>query len=75
MSQHKNRLPRRARPLSRDLQLVAWHVSYKQHSLPSYDGQSDPKKILMSYEAAITSFSGNTVVLAKSFIMVARGIP
>jgi hypothetical protein len=34
-----------------------------------YDGHSDSKQFLMSYEATISSYGGNTVVMAKSFIM------
>jgi hypothetical protein len=41
--------------------------------LPMYDGHSDPKQFLMSYEATISSYGGNTVVMAKSFVMVVVG--
>jgi hypothetical protein len=34
-----------------------------------YDGHSDPKQFLMSYEATISSYGGNTAVMAKSFVM------
>jgi hypothetical protein len=34
-----------------------------------YDGHSDPKQFLMSYEATISSYGGNAAVMAKSFIM------
>jgi hypothetical protein len=34
-----------------------------------YDGHSDLKQFLMSYEATISSYGGNNVVMAKSFIM------
>jgi hypothetical protein len=37
-----------------------------------YDGHSDPKQFLMSYEATISSYGGNTVVMAKFFVMVVR---
>jgi hypothetical protein len=39
-----------------------------------YDGNSDPKQFLMSYEATISSYGGNTVVIAKSFVMVVRSV-
>jgi predicted phosphodiesterase len=39
-----------------------------------YDGHSDPKQFLMSYEATISSYGGNTVVMAKSFIMAVRSV-
>jgi hypothetical protein len=39
-----------------------------------YDGHSDPKQFLMSYEATISSYGGNTAVMAKSFVMAARSV-
>jgi hypothetical protein len=39
-----------------------------------YDGHSDPKQFLMSYEATISSYGGNTAVMAKSFIMAVRSV-
>jgi hypothetical protein len=39
-----------------------------------YDGNSDPKKFLMSYEATISSYGGNTTVMEKSFIMAVRSV-
>jgi hypothetical protein len=39
-----------------------------------YDGHSDPKQFLMSYEATISSYGGNTAVMAKSFVMAVRNV-
>jgi hypothetical protein len=39
-----------------------------------YDGHFDPKQFLMSYEATISSYGGNTAVMAKSFIMAVRSV-
>jgi hypothetical protein len=39
-----------------------------------YDGHSDPKQFLMSYEATISSYEGNTAVMAKSFVMAVRSV-
>jgi hypothetical protein len=39
-----------------------------------YDGHSDPKQFLMSYEATISSYGGNAVVMAKSFVMAVRNV-
>jgi hypothetical protein len=39
-----------------------------------YDGHSDPKQLLMSYEATISSYRGNTTVMAKSFVMAVRSV-
>jgi hypothetical protein len=39
-----------------------------------YDGHSDPKQFLMSYEATISSYAGNTAVMAKSFIMAVKNV-
>jgi hypothetical protein len=39
-----------------------------------YDDLSDPKQFLMSYEATITSYDGNAVVMTKSFVMAVRNV-
>jgi hypothetical protein len=49
-----------ASPLSAELQATPWPPSYKPPQLPMYDGHSDPKQFLMSYEAIISSYGGNT---------------
>jgi hypothetical protein len=48
--------------------------SYKPPQLPMYDGHSDPKQFLMSYEATISSYGGNTTVMAKSFVMTVKNV-
>jgi hypothetical protein len=58
-----------ASPLAAELQATPWPPSYKPPQLPMYDGHSDPKQFLMSYEATISSYKGNTTVMAKSFVM------
>jgi hypothetical protein len=59
-----------ASPLAAKLQVIPWPQSYKPPQLPMYDGHSDPKQFLMSYEATISLYGGNTAVMAKSFVMV-----
>jgi hypothetical protein len=39
-----------------------------------YDGHSDSKQFLMSYEAIISSYGGNTAVMAKSFVMAVKSV-
>jgi hypothetical protein len=63
-----------ASPLATELQATPWPPSYKPPQLPMYDGHSDPKQFLMSYEATISSYGGNTAVMAKSFIMAVRSV-
>jgi hypothetical protein len=58
-----------ASPLVAELQAIPWPPSYKPPQLPMYDGHSDPKQFLMSYEATISSYGGNAAVMAKSFVM------
>jgi hypothetical protein len=58
-----------ASPLAVELRATPWPPSYKPPQLPMYDGHSDPKQFLMSYEATISSYGGNTTVMAKSFVM------
>jgi hypothetical protein len=63
-----------ASPLAAELQATPWPPSYKPPQLPMYDGHSDPKQVLMSYEATISSYGGNTAVMAKSFVMAVRNV-
>jgi hypothetical protein len=63
-----------ASPLVAELQATAWPSSYKPPQLPMYDGHSDPKQFLMSYEATISSYGGNTAVMEKSFVMAIRSV-
>jgi hypothetical protein len=39
-----------------------------------YDGHSDLKQFLMSYEATISSYGGNAAIMAKSFVMAVRSV-
>jgi hypothetical protein len=45
-----------ASPLAAELQAIPWPQSYKPPQLPMYDGHSDPKQFLMSYEATLSSY-------------------
>ena len=63
-----------ASPLTAELQATPWPPSYKPPQLPIYNGHSDSKQFLMSYEATISSYGGNTVVMAKSFVMAVRSV-
>jgi hypothetical protein len=60
--------------LAAELQAIPWPPSYKPPQLPMYDGHSDLKKFLMSYEATISSYGGNVAVMAKSFVMAVRNV-
>jgi hypothetical protein len=63
-----------ASPLIAELQAIPWPPSYKPPHLPMYDGHSYPKQFLMSYEATISSYGGNTAVIAKSFVMAVKSV-
>jgi hypothetical protein len=63
-----------ASPLAAELQATPWPPSYKPHQLPMYDGHLDPKQSLMSYEATISAYGGNTAVMVKSFAMAVRNV-
>jgi hypothetical protein len=63
-----------ASPLAAELQSITWPQSYKPPQLPMYDGHSDPKQFVMSYEATISSYGGNAAVMAKSFVMAVRNV-
>jgi hypothetical protein len=63
-----------ASPLSAELQATPCPPSYKPPQLPMYDGYSDPKQFLMSYEETISLYGGNTAVMAKSFVMAVKNV-
>jgi len=60
-------------PLSEGLQNAPWPPNYKPITLPKFNGKTDPRQFLMSFEAAIASAGGNDSVLAKSFVIAAEG--
>jgi hypothetical protein len=66
---HANFIFDDASPLAAELHAISWPQSNKPPQLPMYDGHSDPKQFLMSYEATISSYGGNAAVMAKSFVM------
>lgn len=39
-----------------------------------YDGNTNPKAFIMSFEAAIQSVGGNKAIMEKSFVMVVTGM-
>jgi hypothetical protein len=63
-----------ASPLAAKLQATPCPPSYKPPQLPMYDGHSNPKQFLMSYEATISSYGGNTAVMAKSFVLAVKSV-
>jgi hypothetical protein len=56
-----------ASPLTPELHATPWLPLYRPPTLSMHDGLSDPKQIHMSYEATISSYDGNSIVMAKSF--------
>jgi hypothetical protein len=63
-----------ASPLAVELQATPWPPSYKPPQLPMYVEHSVPKQFLMSYEATLSSYVGNTAVMAKSFVLAVRSV-
>lgn len=60
-------------PLAINIQLAKWPVGFKFNVIPTYNGQSDPRQFLMSFEAAVASRGGDPTTLAKSLIMAMKG--
>jgi hypothetical protein len=60
-------------PIFEGIQTSHWPVTYKPITLPKYNGKSDPRQFIVSFEAAIASAGGNDSVLAKSFVIAAEG--
>jgi hypothetical protein len=63
-----------ASSLTPELQATPWPPLYMPPTLPIYDGLTDPKQFLMSYEATISSYGGNSAVMVKTFIMAVRSV-
>jgi hypothetical protein len=63
-----------ASPLVVELQATPWPPSYKPSQLPMHDGHSNPRQFLMSYPVTISSYGGNTAVIAKSFVMAVKTV-
>jgi hypothetical protein len=55
--------------LAEHLQLAPWPLNYRAVTPPKYHGNTDPRKFLMCYEAAIASAGGDEATLAKSLII------
>jgi hypothetical protein len=60
-------------PLSEGIQTSPWPPSYKPITLPKFNGRSDPRQFIMSFDAAVAFAGGNDTVLAKSFVIAAKG--
>ena len=45
-------------PLSEGLQTSPWPTAYKPITLPKFNGKTDPRQFLMSFEAAVASAGG-----------------
>jgi hypothetical protein len=56
-------------PLAEHLQLAPWPLHYRVVPPPKYHGNTEPRKFLMCYEAAIASAGGDKATLVKSLII------
>jgi len=59
--------------LSKELQLYPWLAGYRPR-ITVFNGKSNPRKFLVSYETAVTSAGGDAQILAKSLIMAVKDI-
>jgi hypothetical protein len=41
--------------------------------IPTFDGESDPRQFLMSFEVVVIAGGGDETTLAKSFVMAVKG--
>jgi hypothetical protein len=41
--------------------------------IPTFDGESDPRQFLMSFEATVITGGGDKTTLAKSLVMAVKG--
>jgi hypothetical protein len=60
-------------PPSINLQLAQWPIWYKFNMIPTFDGESDSRQFLMSFEARVIAGGGDKTTLAKSLVMAVKG--
>jgi hypothetical protein len=60
-------------PLSIGLQIAPWPPKFKLVSLPKYNDFRNSRQFLMRYESIVNLAGGDSVVLAKSFIIACEG--
>jgi hypothetical protein len=60
-------------PLSEGLQALPWPATYKPITLPKFNGKTNPRQFLMSFEVAVPSIGGNETVMVKSFVIAVEG--
>ena len=60
-------------PLSKELQLQSWPLSYKLRILV-FNGKTNPRKFIIGSKTAVTSVGGDAQTLAKSLIMALEDI-
>lgn len=61
-------------PLCPGLQSISWPQGFKMPQITPYNGKTDPKAFIMSFEAAIQSVKGDEAIMAKIFVMAMTGI-
>jgi hypothetical protein len=59
--------------LSEGIQNSPWPSSCKPIILPKFNGRSDPRQFIMSFEAVVAFTGWNDTVLDKSFVITAEG--
>lgn len=60
-------------PLSAELQSIPWTRNFNSASLPQFDGETDPSKFLLKYEAAAKASGGSNAIKAKALVMALKG--
>jgi hypothetical protein len=60
-------------PLAPHLQVSPWPTNFRAGTYPKYNGSTDPKHIIMSYQVVVASSGGDDATMAKSFIIALEG--
>lgn len=60
-------------PLCQGLHVAPWPVTYRPLVFKKFNGMTDSRQFIMSYEAAIASAGGNNDVMAKSLVIACEG--
>ena len=61
-------------PLAMDLQNKPWPPGFKMPRVVMFNGESNLREFVMSFEAALKSAGGDGTTLAKAFVLAIKGI-
>jgi hypothetical protein len=60
-------------PLSVEVESASWPHRFNANTLPQYDGDYEPKELLMKFEVVVKSNGGDATTKAKALVLALKG--